>query len=142
MTRDEIVALFNRRDQAWQRRDPAALAADHAENAVSESPMLGKLEGRARIQETYENWVTAFSDLSVIPTDLLVDGQRAVHFVNVSGTQTGPFGKVLPTGRRIQFTAVWLFEFDGDGRIIYDRRLYDVTTVLVQLGVLKTKAGN
>jgi predicted ester cyclase len=104
--------------------------------------MLGRLEGRSRIGETYDNWITAFKDLAVAATDLLIDGNRAVQFVNVSGTQTGPFGTVAPTGRRIQFTAVWLYEFDGEGRIVFDRRLYDVTTVLVQLGVLKTKAGN
>ena len=30
MTRDEIFALFNRRETAWQARDAASLTADHA----------------------------------------------------------------------------------------------------------------
>ena len=30
MTREDIVAVFDRREAAWRSRDAAALAADHA----------------------------------------------------------------------------------------------------------------
>ena len=53
MNREDIVALFDRRVAAWARKDAAALSADHAENAVAESPMQGRLEGRQRIHEVY-----------------------------------------------------------------------------------------
>ena len=42
MTRDDIMALFARRQDAMQRRDAEALMADYAEDAVVESPWAGR----------------------------------------------------------------------------------------------------
>jgi len=139
MTRAEIVALFNRRDAAWQRHDPDALAADHHDEAVAVSPMHGRLEGRHRIREVYQTWFAAFPDLTCTTDDLIVDGSRAVHFFTIKGTQAAPFGGVAPTGRRISITGAWLYAFDGSGQIQEDRRLYDVTSMMVQIGALRTK---
>jgi steroid delta-isomerase-like uncharacterized protein len=142
MTRQDIVALFNRRDEAWKRRDATALAADHADTAIWDSPMQGRIEGRDRIRKLYDDWFGAFPDLAFTSTDLVIDDHRVVQFFTVTGTQSGQFGGVSPTGRRIQFNGAWLYTLQADGRISHGRLLYDVTTLMIQLGVLKTKAGN
>lgn len=139
MTREEIVALFTRRDQAWQRHDLEALAADHADDAIGESPMQGRLEGRARIREVYKTWLSAFPDLAFTTDDLLIDGHRIVQFFSAKGTQAGPFGGVPPTGRRMHITGAWLYSLDDSGHIVHDRRVYDATSMLVQIGALRTK---
>ena len=139
MTREEIVALFTRRDQDYNRRDAQALAADHAEDAIAYSPMQGKLEGRRRIQEVFESWFSAFADLRFTTDELVIDGHRVAQFVTIAGRQTGPFGALPATGRKFQITGAWLYTLDEAGRIIQDRRVYDVTSMLVQLGALKTK---
>ena len=41
MTREEIVTFFDRRHEALDRRDPAALAAMHTDDCVLESAMAG-----------------------------------------------------------------------------------------------------
>lgn len=139
MTREDIVALFARRSDAWMRHDGAALTADHAEDAVAESPIQGRLVGRATIQRVYDSWFASFQDLTYTPLDLIIDGDRAAQFFCIRGTQSAPFGGVPATGRRIDFTGVALFTIGADGLITHDRRFYDVTGVLVQLGVLKGK---
>ena len=60
MTREEIFALFARREAAWRRRDAVALAADHAPDGVVVSPTGGVLEGRADIERIYRVWFVAF----------------------------------------------------------------------------------
>jgi steroid delta-isomerase-like uncharacterized protein len=139
MTRDEIVALFARREESWGRRDAAALARDYADNAVAESPMQGRITGRERIESVFDNWFTAFPDLRMVTRDLVVDDHRVVHVYHVTGTQSAPFEGVPATGRRIEFKGVWLYSLTPDGRIQADERLYDVTNLLVQLGVLRAK---
>ena len=42
------------------------------------------------------------------------------------------------TGRRIEVRGVWLFRFEGE-LIASETRLYDFTSLLVQLGVLKAR---
>jgi steroid delta-isomerase-like uncharacterized protein len=139
MNRDDIVALFARRNEAWARKDAAGLAADHAENAVAESPIFGRIEGRARIRAAYENWFSSFADLTHTTKDVLVDGNKVAQFFTMRGTQSGPFGSVPATGRRLDFSGVILFTVGPDGLFTHDQRIYDVTGVLVQLGVLKAK---
>jgi steroid delta-isomerase-like uncharacterized protein len=137
MTREEIDALFARRITAWARKDAATLAADHAETGIAESPMQGRLEGRRRIQEVYQTWFTSFPDLVFTSKSILVEGDRAVQFFNIRGTQTAPFGGVPATGRRFEINGALLFRFGADGLIQHEHRVYDVTGMLVQLGVLK-----
>jgi steroid delta-isomerase-like uncharacterized protein len=139
MNREEIVALFARRIDAWARRDAAALAADHAEDAVSDSPMQGRLEGRRRIHDVYANWFASFPDLVFTSKEILVDGDRVAQFFNIRGTQTAPFGGVPATGRRFDVNGALLFTIGKDGLFVAEQRVYDVTAMLVQLGVLKGK---
>ena len=139
MNREDIVAMFARRSEAWARRDAAALAADHAEDAVAESPIHGRIEGRARIKAAYENWFSSFADLTHATRDILIDGDKVAQFFTMRGTQSAPFGSVPATGRRLDFSGVILFTIGPDGKFVHDERIYDVTGVLVQLGVLKAK---
>ncbi len=139
MNRDEIVALFARRDEHWRQRDSAALAADFTDDALAESPMQGKLAGAARIREVYEQWFTAFPDVLFKTDDLFVDGARVVQFFTISGTQTRPFGGLGATGRKFQVTGVSVSTLSESGRITHERRVYDVTSMLVQLGALRAK---
>ena len=139
MNRGDIVALFDRRVADWARKDAAALAADYAENAVAESPMQGRLEGRQRIHEVNVSWLTSFPDSVLTTKVLLVDGDRVAQFFNLRGTQSAPFFGVPATGRRFEINGALLFTIGPDGLFVHEQRVYDVTGMLVQLGVLKGK---
>ena len=139
MNREDIVALFARRVDAWHRHDATALAADHAENAVAESPLQGRLEGRRKIAGSYDYWFKSFPDLAYTDRDLIIDGDRVAQFFTIRGTQSAPFGGVPATGRRIDFSGVCLFTIGPDGFFVREQRLYDISAVLLQLGVLKMR---
>ena len=139
MNREDITALFDRRADAWARHDHEALAASHSEDAVAESPLLGRLVGRRRINESYAAWFTAFKDLTVTRLHLLIDGNQAAEFFSLRGTQSAPFHGVPATARRVNFNVAWLYTIGPEGLIVHDQRVYDVTGMLVQLGLLKAK---
>jgi uncharacterized protein (TIGR02246 family) len=77
MTREEIRSLFEQRAETWRRHDAAALAADHAPACVVISPTGGVLEGRDEVERIYRIWFTAFPDLKMTTSDILIDGDRA-----------------------------------------------------------------
>jgi steroid delta-isomerase-like uncharacterized protein len=139
MTRDDIFALFARREISWRDRDPAALARDHHPNGVVVSPTGGVLEGRDHIERIYRVWFNAFPDLVVANEDLIVDGHRVALLWRVAGTHGGEFFGVPPTGRRIEIPAVFVYRLDESGLIAHERRVLDFTGVLVQVGVLRAK---
>ena len=138
MTREDVERFLARRERAWFDRDPDALAADHAENGVVESPTHGRLTGREAIRAVYATWFDAFPDLKFVRDDLVQEGDRAALFFTSTGTHMKPFATIPPTGRHIAIRGVFLMTF-RDGLISHEKRFYDSTALLVQIGVLKAK---
>jgi steroid delta-isomerase-like uncharacterized protein len=138
MTREEIVALFARRDAAWKALDAAALTADHSPECVYESPLAGEVVGRTPIEAFYRGLFASFPDIAVETTDLVIEGDRAVQIVAVSGTDRGGFMGLPPTGKRFRFAAMASYTLK-DGLITRQESVYDFTGWLVQVGVLKAK---
>lgn len=138
MTRDEMFALFARREAAWRARDAHALAADHAAAGVVVSPTGGVLEGRAEIERIYRVWFVAFPDLVFTAEDLLVDDDRAALLCRFMGTHLGEFFGMGPTGRRIEASGAFIYRFEN-GQIVHERRVLDFTGLLIQVGVLRAK---
>jgi len=138
MTRDDIMALIARRNDALMRGDAAALAADYAADAVAESPWVGTVKSREAIEQTWRAVLSAFPDQVFHEEELLVDGDRAALFATAAGTDLGGVMGLPPTGKPFRTPVVFLFTFD-DHHIVHERRIYDFTGMLVQIGVLKAK---
>jgi steroid delta-isomerase-like uncharacterized protein len=138
MTRDDIVALLARRHDAVVRHDAAALMAEYAEDAVAESPWVGTVKGREAIGQAWRAFLSAFPDQVFHEEELLVDGDHAALFATAAGTDLGGFMGLPPTGKPFRTPVVFLFTFD-DRHIVHERRIYDFTGMLVQIGVLKAK---
>ena len=139
MTRDEILDLLARRAEAWSRLDVNGLVADYADDAVVESPVAGgATHGREQIKQVFQTYFSAFPNIRMEQTEVLVDGSRAAVVATFSGTDSGGFMGMPPTGRNVTIPVVFLYEFK-DGKIVRDRRVYDFTGVLVQVGTIKAK---
>lgn len=139
MTREEIAALFARRQQAHERLDAAALAADYSDDCVVETPWAGApLIGRAANERAFRTIFTAFPDLNRRTEGLLIDGDLVAEFGTSSGTDTGGFLELEPTGKAFRIPIVFLYTLK-DRQIVRERRIYDYTGMLVQVGILKVK---
>jgi steroid delta-isomerase-like uncharacterized protein len=140
MTREQIVGVMQAVHRAWNARDAVALAALHAEDGVVHSPMFGELRGRAAIERTYEELFRAFPDWVYEPTDLIIDGDRVAQLFVSEATHSSELMGVEATFRKFRVQGVLIFEW-RDGKIAVERRLYDFTSLLLQVGVLKAKPG-
>ena len=138
MTREEIVRLFDRRQDALDRHDAAALTDEHADTGVIESAMAGTVTGRADIAKVYESLFTWFPDFVFTGEQLLIDGDSVAQMATFSGTDTGGFMGLPPTGKPMRVPGVFLYTLN-DQHIVHLRTIYDFTGMLVQIGVLKAK---
>jgi steroid delta-isomerase-like uncharacterized protein len=138
MTREDVERFLAGRERAWIERDAGALAADHAPDGVVESPTHGRLTTREGIREVYATWFDAFPDLRFVRNDLIVEGDRAAVFFTSTGTHHRPFASIPATGRHMEIRGVFLMTF-RDGLIAHEKRYYDSTSLLVQIGVIKPK---
>ena len=140
MTANEIRALVERRAASFRSQDAAALAADHAEHGVVESPSTGTHRGRREIQESYERWTAAFPGGEYTVETVIVENDQAAVFFRLAGTHQGDFLGLPATGKRIEFQGVLLQRFENN-QIVHERRIYDFSGVMIKLGILKVKPG-
>ena len=138
MGRDEILGLLDRRDGAWNAHDARGVAATHAADGVVISPTGGVLEGRSEIERVYRVWFTAFPDIVTRREDVVIDGNQVAVLSRFTGTHAGEFFGLAPSGRRVEVDVALLITV-SDGLIAKERRVYDFTGLLVQVGVLKAK---
>jgi predicted ester cyclase len=138
VTREDVQALLVRREAAWKARDASALASLHHEHGVVVSPTGGVLEGRAEIERVYRLWFSAFPDMTTHADTFLIDGDRAVLVLRFSGKHAGEFFGLAATGRRVEVTVACVLTV-ADHLIVEERRIYDFTGLLIQVGVLKAK---
>ena len=139
MTRDEIVRMFAERRDAINRRDVDFIVSQHAADCEHISQLAGgTVKGREAIARLYEAWFNGFPDLVWTFDEPLIDGDRVTQMTMHSGTDTGGFMGLPPTGKPFRVPVVWLFTLK-DGHFVRARPIYDFTGMLVQIGVLKTK---
>ena len=134
----DLQALLDAREEIWARRDPAALAAGYTEDAVVSSPMFPRAEGRKAIELSFVSLFRVFPDWEITFEPACVSANRAIQLCKVRATHRGEFMGIPGNGRRVEFDCVLIFDI-RDGLIEHERRIYDFTGMLIQLGVLRGK---
>ena len=138
MTRAEVVAFFDRRQRAYDNLDAAALAADYADDCIVDSPTGGTHTGRSAVQKVLQAVFDAFLDMTIRTDSLMIDGDHVAQALSIEGTNMGGFLGLSASGKPFRLAAVFLYELE-DRHIVRERRIYDFTGMLTQIGVLKTK---
>jgi predicted ester cyclase len=65
--------------------------------------------------------------------------EAVIGEARITGTHSGTFAGIPPTGRQIDVPMAAIFEFDED-RLLCEKVYYDIATILVQIGVLPEPA--
>ena len=138
MTRDEIVAFFEARMEAWRAHDVGALVRTHADNGIIRSPMFGELHGREAIASSYASLFRTFPDWTFLSDRLIIDGDQVVQPFSATATHSAEFMGLQASGRKFKIEGARLHVMK-DGRIQEEQRIYDFTGLLIQVGVLKSK---
>jgi steroid delta-isomerase-like uncharacterized protein len=137
MTRDQILAILDRRRAAYARHDAAALAADYTDDCVIDSPTGGIHKGREAAERVLRTVFNAL-DVKLDEHSLIIDGDRVAQEVTIEGKDIGELLGLAPTGKSFSVAGVFLYEMK-DGRIARERRLYDFTAMLIKAGLLIVK---
>lgn len=139
MTREEVAAILQRRTDAINGHNVAALNALYSPDCMVESPMAaGTVQGRQAVTKVFQALFEAFPDLSFTPDIVVIDGNSVASAGWMTGTYTGGFMELPPSGKPIRVPAMTLSTIEN-GLIVAERRVYDFTGMLVQAGVLKAK---
>lgn len=107
------------------------------------SPIFSTLHGHDAVEHSYADLFKAFA-LQQIKADEVVIGSgeppRAVVVWKLESTHVGEVFGMPPSGKRIERTVAFILTLK-DGKIVKEVRIYDFTSMLMQLGVLRVKPG-
>jgi steroid delta-isomerase-like uncharacterized protein len=138
ITRDEIAALIDRWQTAVETRNADVYSRLYAETAVLESPLAGTVAGRDGLRRAFDAFFNAFPDASFSFEAPRIDGESVVVVCSIAGTHAGGFAGLPASGNPFRFSLVFLLVV-RDGEVHRDRRIYDFTGLMVQIGMLKAK---
>jgi steroid delta-isomerase-like uncharacterized protein len=96
-----------------------------------------QLRGPGEFIDTVKNLREAFTDLHYEEHEIISQDNRIVFIGNVTGTHTGNFFFVPPTGNKISYEAVHIHTVGDDGKIIEHRAIRDDLKFMMQLGLVK-----
>jgi steroid delta-isomerase-like uncharacterized protein len=138
MTREEVIGVVSKWQDTFARRDVEAYSRLYAAHAALESPFAGSQRGPDGATRLIKAFVHAFPDATLKSDTPVIDEGRVAVYGTMTGTDTGGLMGLPASHRAFHFPLVFLLEVK-DGLIVRDRRIYDFTGFLVQLGVLKAK---
>ena len=141
MTNDEIRSFLEQFARAWKRSDAAALGACYTDDCVVISPLFRTLKGRAQVEKSYVDVFNAFDPQTVRVEDVVIGSEvpsRAVVVWTVHNVHIGEMFGMPASGKRIEQTIAYIMTL-RDGRIAKEVRIYDFTSMLMQMGVLRAK---
>lgn len=132
--------VVDRATAAITARDPQAVAACYAADAVAITPDEGEIPGREAISKYLTQLGEAFPDLGYEYQQQHEAGDVAIDEGYVTGTHTGPLpmpsGETLPpTGKQIRVRSCDVANVEG-GLITTHHFYFDQMEFLEQLGLL------
>lgn len=96
-----------------------------------------QLRGPEEFIDTIKNLRGAFPDLHYEEQEIISQDNKVVFIANVTGTHTGNFFFVPPTGNKISYEAVHIHTMDSDGKILEHRAIRDDLKFMLQLELIK-----
>lgn len=101
--------------RAWNAHDSEAVAAMFGTDGTYEDPSTGGPLTGFKIAQTISALVAAFPDFSISLTHVaLGDPDLVTIGWTLTGTHTGPFGNIAPTGRAVRLSGVDVIRINGD----------------------------
>ena len=107
-----------------------------ADDLVEHEVIPGVTPDKAGVLAFFGMLLTAFPDLRMNPDDVLVDGDKAVARVTMTGTNQGEFMGMPATGRAVDVQVIDIMRFDGDGLVAEHWGVLDSMAMMQQLGAV------
>jgi steroid delta-isomerase-like uncharacterized protein len=119
--------------QVWNAGDEAAIERFIAEDAAGNDPDFGI--GREGFKRQWRRWREAFPDLHFQVEEMVAEEDTVVSRWTLTGTHTGPFLGIAPTGRTIRVGGMSLDHLQ-DGLLISGFDGWDNLGLRQQLGAI------
>lgn len=135
MSIEENKKIVHRYQEIYNRNDLDALSKVVSEDLLTPKILPGIPTGIEGAKAAHRIMLAGFPDYQTIIDDLLAEGDKVAARITMSGTNTGSFMGIPPTGKRVSFTGIYIARI-ANGKIVEHWGEEDSVSLLQQLGAL------
>ncbi len=121
-------------DSCWNNKDITQLIAISTENFTKHLNGIKVVDTQNEMQAHMNVFLDAFPDLHVQLNQLDIQENKVFVHWTATGTNTGVFGEVAATGKKIKVSGLSHFYFDKLGKLVRENAVYNELDLLQQLG--------
>ena len=136
MSIEENKNIVRRYQEIYNNNDLNRLTEVLSEELLTPNIMPGIPHGLEGAKAAHQIMLAGFPDYQTIIEDMIAEGHRVAARIRMTGTHTGAFMGIPPTGKCISFTGIYIVRI-ANGRIVEHWGEEDGVSLLQQLGVLK-----
>ena len=116
--------------------DVDGLGAMLADDFVEHEELPGIPPTKAGVVQYFGIMLAAFPDMRMEVEDVIASGDKAVARVTVTGTNTGEFMGMPATDKAVDVQLIDIVRFDDDGLAHEHWGVFDMMTMMQQLGTV------
>jgi steroid delta-isomerase-like uncharacterized protein len=125
---------------ALNAHEAAKFAEGFSPDGVSVVYGVGESKGREAIASDIQKYFDAFPDLKIGESNVYAKGEIVVIEWAMNGTHKGEFMGVKPTGKPVGVRGATVAWMTSDGLVKQEHRYFDGSTLMAQLGQIKSPA--
>jgi steroid delta-isomerase-like uncharacterized protein len=135
MSLEENKAIIRRWYEAENEKDLSSIGDIVAPDFVDHTNQLKSLE---EYKQYITMFIKAFPDFHETIEDIIAEGDKVWVRFTFTGTHTGVYRGLAPTGKKITAEVVDIFRM-VDGKVVEEWEVADGVNMLKQLGVIEYK---
>ena len=146
MSSQENIKTVRRAIEAFNTGDTSGvhefISPDYVnrESQKAKDSYRTQFRGPEEFIDTIKNLRSAFPDLHYEEQEIISQDDKVVFIGIVTGTQTGSFFFIPPTGNKISYEAVHVHTIGKNEKIIEHRAIRDDLKFMLQLGLVKASS--
>ncbi len=136
MSIEENKTIVRRYQEIYNSNDLDRLTEVVSEDVLTPNIMPGIPTGLEGAKAAHRLMLAGFPDYETVIEDIFAEGDKVAARITVTGTHTGEFIGIPATGKRVQFTGIYIARI-SNAKIVEHWGEEDSVSLLQQLGVLK-----
>ena len=136
MSIEENKSIVRRYQEIYNNNDLDALSEVLAEDLLTPKILPGMKPGLEGARQVHATTLIGMPDWHTEINELIAEGDKVVARISMTGTHTGDFWGIPATGKRVEFTGIYIVRI-VEGKIVEHWGEEDGVSLLQQLGVLK-----
>ena len=136
MSIEENKKIVRRYQDIYNSNDLDYLTEVVSEDLLTPNIMSGIPHGLEGAKAAHRIMLAGFPDYQTIIEDMIAEGDKVAARIKMTGTHTGEFIGIPPTGKQRAFTGIDIAR-RANSKIVEHRSEEDGVSLLQQLGVLK-----